>query len=142
MNDKLTLIVVIEINGKSVLAFNADNQVDAERKAQSPMLCSDLMVFETADGPIWNGVDDIVVRESLPAERENWLFVRTHTEPAVGLIRERPRHRDAGDRGRPGARRRETGDHGEGADNDLIFWLRHGCESDNLPLGTFVTLPR
>jgi hypothetical protein len=85
MNDKVTLIVVIEINGKSVLAFNADNQVDAERKAQSPMLCSDLMVFETADGPIWNGVDDIVVRESLPAERENWLFV-PHPYRAGGRI--------------------------------------------------------
>ena len=64
MNDKSTLIFVIEINGKSVLAFNADSQVDAERKAESPMLCSDLMVFETADGPIWNGEDAIVVARS------------------------------------------------------------------------------
>jgi hypothetical protein len=72
----LTLIFVIEINGKSVLAFNADSQVDAERKAQSPMLCSDLMVFETADGPIWNGADAIVVREALPVERERKLAVR------------------------------------------------------------------
>jgi hypothetical protein len=36
-NDKSTLIYVIEINGRGVLAFNADSQVDAERKAQSPM---------------------------------------------------------------------------------------------------------
>jgi hypothetical protein len=84
VNDKSTLIFVIEINGKSVLAFNAVSQVDAERKPQSPMLCSDLMVFETADGPIWNGEDAIVVREALPVERENWLFVRAHTEPAAG----------------------------------------------------------
>jgi len=84
VNDKSTLIFVIEINGKSVLAFNADSQVDAERKAESPMLRSDLMVFETADGPIWNGADEIVVREALPAERENWLFVRAHTESAAG----------------------------------------------------------
>jgi hypothetical protein len=84
VNDKSTLIFVIEINGKSVLAFNADSQIDAELKAQNPMLCSDLMVFETADGPLWNGEDEIVVREALPAERENWLFVRAHTEPAEG----------------------------------------------------------
>jgi hypothetical protein len=76
VNDKSTLVFVIEINGKSVLAFNADSQVDAERKAQSPMLCSDLMVFETADGPIWNGADAIVVREALPVERERKLAVR------------------------------------------------------------------
>ena len=83
-DNESTLIFVIEINGKSVLAFNADSQIDAERKAQSPMLCSDLMVFETVDGPLWNGEDEIVVREALPAERENWLFVRAHTEPAEG----------------------------------------------------------
>jgi hypothetical protein len=84
VNDKSTLIFVIEINGKSVLAFNADSQIDAELKAQNPMLCSDLMVFETADGPLWNGEDEIIVREALPAERESWLFVRAHTEPAEG----------------------------------------------------------
>jgi hypothetical protein len=83
-DNESTLIFVIEINGKSVLAFNADSQIDAERKAQSPMLCSDLMVFETVDGPLWNGEDEIVVREALPAERENWLFLRAHTEPAEG----------------------------------------------------------
>jgi hypothetical protein len=33
VNDKSTLIFVIEINGKSVLVFNADSQIDAERKA-------------------------------------------------------------------------------------------------------------
>jgi hypothetical protein len=84
VNDKSPLIFVIEINGKSVLAFNAESQIDAEREAQNPMLGSDLMVFETADGPIWNGEDAIVVREALPVERENWLFVGAHTEPAAG----------------------------------------------------------
>jgi hypothetical protein len=84
VNDKSTLSFLIEINGKSVLAFNADSQSDADRKAESPILCSDLMVFETIDGPIWNGADEIVVREAQPAEREKWLFVRAHTEPTVG----------------------------------------------------------
>src|ERR1700722_14537187 len=84
VNDKSTLIFVIEINGKSVLAFNADRRIDAERKAQSPMLRSDLMVFKTADGPIWSSEDTIEVREALPVERENWLFVRAHTAPASG----------------------------------------------------------
>jgi hypothetical protein len=69
---------------KSVLAFNAESQIDAELKAQNPMLCSDLMIFETADGPIWNGEDVIVVRQAQPVESENWLFVRAHTEPAAG----------------------------------------------------------
>jgi hypothetical protein len=78
------IIFVIEINRTSILSFDAENPIEAERKAQSPILRSDLMVCETADGPVWNGEDAIVVREALPAERENWLFVRAHTEPATG----------------------------------------------------------
>ena len=76
MDNKSTLIFVIEINGKSVLAFNADSQIDAERKAQNPVLCSDLMVFETADGPLWNGEDEIIVREALTS-RKRKLAVRS-----------------------------------------------------------------
>jgi hypothetical protein len=47
----------------------------------SPEIRSDLMVYETADGPIWNGQDEIVVREALPDERARWLFIRANSEP-------------------------------------------------------------
>jgi hypothetical protein len=42
----------------------------------SPEIRSDLMVYETADSPIWNGHDEIVVREALPDERASWLSIR------------------------------------------------------------------
>jgi hypothetical protein len=80
VNDKSMLIFVIEINGKSVLAFNADSRTQGAEPDAS--FRSD--GFETADGPIWNSEDAIVVREALPVERENWLFLRAHTEPAAG----------------------------------------------------------
>lgn len=75
------IIFVIEINGRAILAFDADSQLEAEQRAMSPEIRSDLMVYETADGPIWNGQDEIVVREALPDERARWLFGRAHTEP-------------------------------------------------------------
>jgi hypothetical protein len=79
--DEPMIVFVIEINGRSILAFDADSQLEAEQHAISPEIRSDLMVFETSDGPIWNGRDTIVVREALPDEREHWLFIRANSEP-------------------------------------------------------------
>jgi hypothetical protein len=75
------IVFVIEINGRSILAFNADSQIEAEQHAMSPQIRSDLMVYETVDGPIWNGQDEIVVREALPDERARWLFMFANSEP-------------------------------------------------------------
>jgi hypothetical protein len=81
MTTRDTMIVfVIEINGRSILAFDADSQLEAEHHAMSPEIRSDLMVYETSDGPIWNGQDTIAVREALPDEREHWLFIRANSE--------------------------------------------------------------
>jgi hypothetical protein len=77
------IIFVIEINGRAILAFDADSQLEAEQHAMSPEIRSDLMVYETADGPIWNGQDEIVVRESLPPESARWLFIRANSEHPV-----------------------------------------------------------
>jgi hypothetical protein len=79
--DDPMIVFVIEINGKTILAFNADSQLEAEQHAMSPEIRSDLMVYETADGPIWNGQDEIVVREALPDERTNWLSMFANSEP-------------------------------------------------------------
>jgi hypothetical protein len=37
------IVFVIEINGRSILAFNADSQLEAEQHAMSPQIRSDLM---------------------------------------------------------------------------------------------------
>jgi hypothetical protein len=74
------IVFVIEINGTSILAFNADSHLEAEQHAMSPEIRSDLMVYETADGPIWNGRDEIVVREALPDQRARWLFFHASSE--------------------------------------------------------------
>ena len=41
---------------------------------------ADLMVYEMADGPLWNGQDEIIVREALPDERERCLFFHVRSE--------------------------------------------------------------
>ena len=56
------IVFVIEINGGSILVFNADSQLEAEQHAVSPQIRSDLMVYETADSPLWNGQDEIIAR--------------------------------------------------------------------------------
>jgi hypothetical protein len=83
------IVFVIEINGRAILAFDADSQIEAEQLAMSPKIRSDLMVYETADGPIWNGQDEIVVREALPDERASWLSIRANSEPP-GVPSEEP----------------------------------------------------
>ena len=75
------IVFVIEINGRAILAFDANSQLEAEHHAMSPEIRSDLMVYETADGPIWNGNDKIVVREALLPERARWLSIRANSEP-------------------------------------------------------------
>jgi hypothetical protein len=79
--DDPMIVFVIEINGRSILTFDADSQLKAEQHAMSPEIRSDLMVYETSDGPIWNGQDEIVVREALPDERARWLLMSANSEP-------------------------------------------------------------
>jgi hypothetical protein len=74
-------VFIIEINGTAVIAFNAQNRFDAEREAASPHVRTDLMTYETEGGPIWNGRDEIVVREARPVGREYWALVCGISEP-------------------------------------------------------------
>ena len=74
-------VFVVEINGVAVVAFNADNQFRAERIAAGPRLRSDLMVNHTAAGPIWNGVDQIIVRKAVYNEYSLWDGMRVLAAP-------------------------------------------------------------
>jgi hypothetical protein len=56
----------------AVLQADSTSHLEAEQHAMSLEMRSDLMVCETADGPIWNGQDEIVVRKALPDERARW----------------------------------------------------------------------
>jgi hypothetical protein len=69
-------IFVIEINGVAAVAFNADSMFQAKRIAERPGLRSDLMVNETNSGPIWNGHDDMIVRQAQSNERSLWERTR------------------------------------------------------------------
>jgi hypothetical protein len=70
--DRAMSIFVVEINGIGVVAFNADSLFRAERIAAAPRMRSDLMVHETVAGPIWNGADEVIVRQAVSNERSLW----------------------------------------------------------------------
>jgi hypothetical protein len=74
-------IFVLQIKGVAIIAFNADDLIQAEQAAADARLRADLMVNETKAGPIWNGSDDIVVREAMPSERSKWEFTRSFAVP-------------------------------------------------------------
>ena len=74
-------IFVVEINGVAVVAFNADSLFSAERIAGDPRMRSDLMVNQTAAGPIWNGVDQIIVRKAAYSEYSKWDGMRALAAP-------------------------------------------------------------
>jgi hypothetical protein len=71
------VIHTIEINGIGILAFDAENQSDAEQVSTHPQVSSNMMIYETKNGPIWNGRDKIIVREASPAERRRWQLAHT-----------------------------------------------------------------
>ena len=61
-------VYVAEINGRAVAAFNAQNEIQAQVRATSKRFRADLTVLENEGHPLWNGGDEIFVREALPAE--------------------------------------------------------------------------
>jgi hypothetical protein len=64
------MIFVLEVKGTAVLAFEADDDVEARAYAADPEALEDLSVL-TSDGvPLWNGRDAIGVRTATEAEAD------------------------------------------------------------------------
>jgi hypothetical protein len=61
-------VYVAEINGRAIAAFNAENEILAEARAASKPFRADLTVLENEGHPLWNGRDEIFIRNALPAE--------------------------------------------------------------------------
>ena len=61
---------VAEINGRGIVAFNAENRATAEITSESQWFRSDLVCLDNDEGqPLWNGKDEIFLREAFPEER-------------------------------------------------------------------------
>jgi hypothetical protein len=62
-------VYVAEIHGRAVVAFNADNDLEAEREIEDEIFQNDLAVLESSGRPIWDGEAEIQIREADEDER-------------------------------------------------------------------------
>jgi hypothetical protein len=66
-------IFVAEINGQGIVAFSQPTADDALAWADDKDFRSDLLLLEGEDGrPIWDGRDEIYVREADSEEAKRW----------------------------------------------------------------------
>jgi len=64
---------VVEIGGRGIAAFNAGSAAAADSLIRDRAFRDDLMVLHNSSGlPLWNGREDILVRQSRPAEDARW----------------------------------------------------------------------
>jgi len=64
-------IYVAEIKGVGICAFDAANEREAKAFVAEEWFKDDLASLESEDGkPLWNGTDQIGVRQALPEEAE------------------------------------------------------------------------
>jgi hypothetical protein len=76
------LLFTIEINGQSILTFDASDLKMAEELAASSQLQAHLMSHESVGRRVWDGRKPIRIREALLEEIETWTAVfRTNGEP-------------------------------------------------------------
>ncbi len=64
------MIFVLEIKGTAILAFEADNMDDARAYAANTEERQDLTELLSNGAPLWNGKDDIAVRQATDAEAD------------------------------------------------------------------------
>jgi hypothetical protein len=69
------LLFTIEIDGQSILTFDAGHLNEAEQLAASSQLQAHLMSYESTSGRVWDGRGPIRIREALLNEMETWVAV-------------------------------------------------------------------
>ena len=69
-------IYVVEIKGRGIAAFRADDGSAAEARVRDRFFRDDLMVLATDGLPLWDGVTGLWVRQALPGEEAKWRASR------------------------------------------------------------------
>ena len=68
-SDPAMTTYVVEINGRGIAAFNAQNRDFAEAFFGDKGFQTDLMTFDDDQGKrLWNGSDELLLREAFPEE--------------------------------------------------------------------------
>jgi hypothetical protein len=66
------MIYVAEIGGRGIAAFNVACASAAADLVGDPAFRDDLMVLLSDGSPLWNGREEILVRQARPAEDARW----------------------------------------------------------------------
>jgi hypothetical protein len=66
------MIYVAEIGGRGIAAFNVACASAAADLVRDPAFRDDLMVLLSGGSPLWNGREEILVRQARPAEDARW----------------------------------------------------------------------
>ena len=62
-------VYVAEIDGRAVVAFSAENDLEAQVEIEDEIFQNDLAVLESGGRPIWDGEAEIHIREAHEGER-------------------------------------------------------------------------
>ena len=81
-------IYVAEISGRSIAAFNAANDIEAEAHLANKAFLRDLVVLQNQGRSLWDGVSQIQMRLASPEEAETWQAGKTSDDehPFVFLV--------------------------------------------------------
>ena len=64
-------LFTVEVSGRPVVVFSDDDRARAEELVAST-IGPELLVFEEAGTPVWDGEDELTVREAAPEEAARW----------------------------------------------------------------------
>ena len=64
-------LFTVEVSGRPVLVFSNEDQGRAEELVAS-IIGPELLVFEEAGSPVWDGKEELTVREAGPEEAARW----------------------------------------------------------------------
>jgi hypothetical protein len=70
-------VYVAEIAGRSIVAFEAEDEAAAEARLADSAFRRDLYVFRSEGRALWDGVSQIRLRTAHPTEVEAWQAKRT-----------------------------------------------------------------
>jgi len=80
-------VYVAEINGRGIVAFNTADRDSADQFVDSEPFRADFAVLESEGKPLWNGTDDIFIREAFPGEHARFKVRRLQPLPSRTIAR-------------------------------------------------------
>jgi hypothetical protein len=70
-------VYIVEILGRSIAAFNATDDVDADTHLRNRAFLRDLIVLQNEGRALWDGVSPIKTRTASEEEVETWRSAKT-----------------------------------------------------------------